>query len=260
MAEKSVGFIGGGRIVRIMLQALKRAASLPQSVIVSDTNLDAIAAFPAVFPGVSAAHNDNRRAAGQDIVFLAVHPPVVTEVLAEIRDSLRPDALLISLAPNPSIKKMEELLRGFNHIVRMLPNAPSLINSGFNPVVFSPAISAENKTWLQEMFGLFGSSPEVPEDKLPAYAILSMLGPTYFLFQLHELHRLAESFGLTHQEIQDTMFGMVSGTLKTLYMSHLPAERVMDLTPLKPLADMEESVKEAYRNRLSAAYNSLKQP
>lgn len=257
MSEKSVGFIGGGRIVRIMLQMLKRAGSLPATTVVSDPNLDAIAAFPQVFPGVRAT-TDNREAAAQDIVFLAVHPTVVPVVLPEIRDALKPDAILISLSPQPSIGHFKAMTGGFDRIVRLLPNAPSFVGAGYNPVVFSPAISEEEKKWLKDLFGFFGSCPEVAEEKIPAYALLSAMGPTYFWFQIHELHKLAESFGLTYQDIQEAMFGMLGGTLRTYYMSQLPPERVMDLVSVKPLADMEESVREAYRTKLPALYEKIR--
>ncbi|HSW65144.1 MAG TPA: NAD(P)-binding domain-containing protein [Dissulfurispiraceae bacterium] len=257
MSEKSVGFVGGGRIVRIMLQVLKRAGALPATTVVSDPNLDAIAAFPQVFPGVRAT-TDNREAAAQEIVFLAVHPTVVPVVLPEIRDVLKPDAILISLSPQPSIGHFKAMTGGFDRIVRLLPNAPSFVGSGYNPVVFSPALSEEEKKWLKDLFSLFGSCPEVAEEKIPAYALLTAMGPTYFWFQIHELHKLAESFGLTYQDIQEAMFGMLGGTLRTYYMSQLPPERVMDLVSVKPLADMEESIRETYRTKLPALYEKIR--
>jgi hypothetical protein len=36
--EKTMGFIGGGRVVRIILQGLKNKGKLPRQTIISDTN------------------------------------------------------------------------------------------------------------------------------------------------------------------------------------------------------------------------------
>ena len=44
MRAESVGFIGGGRIARIMLEGWSRADAMPARVVVSDTNVDALAA------------------------------------------------------------------------------------------------------------------------------------------------------------------------------------------------------------------------
>jgi pyrroline-5-carboxylate reductase len=38
MTNRSVGFIGGGRVARILLGGLKRAGQLPDRVVVSDSN------------------------------------------------------------------------------------------------------------------------------------------------------------------------------------------------------------------------------
>ena len=43
MNNKSVGFIGGGRIVRIFLEGWKRANALPAKIVVSDCSADALA-------------------------------------------------------------------------------------------------------------------------------------------------------------------------------------------------------------------------
>ena len=40
MKEKSIGFIGGGRVARIILGGLKKAGRMPVQIVASDTNLD----------------------------------------------------------------------------------------------------------------------------------------------------------------------------------------------------------------------------
>ena len=42
--------------------------------------------------------DDNAAAMGQDVVFLALHPPAIADALAKLRGSMRPTATLVSLA------------------------------------------------------------------------------------------------------------------------------------------------------------------
>ena len=77
MTTKSVGFIGGGRIVRIFVEGWKRANALPAKIVVSDCNADSLAKLKARFPMVETAAGNSAAGASHDIVFLAVHPPVV---------------------------------------------------------------------------------------------------------------------------------------------------------------------------------------
>jgi pyrroline-5-carboxylate reductase len=41
MQDYPLGFIGAGRITKIMLEGLKRAGKLPQQIVVTDLNQDA---------------------------------------------------------------------------------------------------------------------------------------------------------------------------------------------------------------------------
>ena len=51
---------------------------------------------------------------------------------------------------------------------------------------------------------------------------------------------------------------MVSGATRTLLESQLTPAQVMDLIPVKPLADDEAAIKAAYQNRLPALFAKIK--
>ena len=258
MLNRSIGFIGGGRITRIILNGLRRTGQMPGNVVVSDANGEALNALKKDFPSVTIAPNNNGSAASNDLVFLALHPPVLKENLQPIALSLRPDAVVISLAPRLPIAALSEGLAGFQRIVRMLPNAPSFVNSGHNPLVFATVFSPSEKEELKGIFQLLGACPEVPENDIEAYAVLTAMGPTYLWFQLYELAGLGKSFGLTEQAIESGIANMVRGAVSTMFESGLSSARVMDLVPTKPLGEEEENIKTIYRTKLTAMYAKLK--
>lgn len=258
MKDKTAGFIGGGRVARIILEGFKKAGSMPGDIVVSDENPDALEKLRSDFPEIKIVPNNNSEAAGQDLVFLGLHPPVLTDALAGVKDSLKSEAILVSLAPKFTIEKLSQLLGGFNRIVRMIPNAPSIIGSGFNPVAYSKELNDSEKEALNAFFSPLGKCLEAEEGKLEAYAIVTAMGPTYLWFQLEELNRLAVSFGLTREESENGISEMVAGTLNTLFKSGMPADEVMDLIPVKPLGEEEAAIREMYRSKLEPLYNKLK--
>ena len=197
-------------------------------------------------------------AASQDIVVLAVHPPVLSEVAAGIKGSLKPGALVVSLAPKFTLAKLTELLGGFAQLARVIPNAPSLVNFGFNPVAFAPVLGANHKREISELLAPLGECPEVAEEKLEAYAVLSAQGPTFLWFQMQALREVVAGFGLSEAEIAPAMKRMVCGAARTLLESGLTPVEVMDLIPVKPLGEMEPQVTEMYRTRLPAIYQKIK--
>jgi len=257
MSNKSIGFIGGGRITRIFLEGWKRANALPAKIVVNDCNAEALARLKARFPTVQTVATSNS-AAEQDIVILAVHPPVMAEVAAGIKNSLKPGALVVSLAPKFTIAKLTELLGGFARLARVIPNAPSVVNFGFNPVAFGAALTVADKADLSGLLSPLGECPEVAEEKLEAYAVLSAQGPTFLWFQLQALREVVAGFGLSEAEIAPALKRMVCGAARTLLESGLTPAEVMELIPVKPLADMEAQVNEMYRTRLPAIYQKIK--
>ncbi|MBK9140784.1 MAG: NAD(P)-binding domain-containing protein [Verrucomicrobia bacterium] len=257
MHHKTIGFIGGGRITRIFLEGWQRAQKLPARIVVSDCNTDALAKIKAHWPSVETT-SASTVAAGRDIVFLAVHPPVVADVCEAIKGSVKPDAIVVSLAPKFTLTRLTALLGGFVRLARVIPNAPSIIGAGYNPVSCAPALTASDRSGLRSLLEPLGDFPEVPEEKLEAYAVLTAMGPTYLWFQLQVLRELAAGFGLSDAEITPALKRMVCGGARTLLESGLTPAEVMDLIPVKPLAEMESQVTEMYRTRLPALYQKIK--
>jgi len=257
MNTPTIGFIGGGRIARIFLEGWTRAGKLPARIVIADPNPDTLAKLKTRFPTVETTA-DLATAAAQDVVFLATHPPALAEAAGRAAVALKPTAILVSLAPKFTIAKLSALLGGFARIARSNPNAPSVVGVGMNPIVFGSALTVADRAAIHTLFAPLGESPEVAEEKIEAYAVFTAMGPTYLWFQLQALRELAVSFGLTAAEADAGLKRMVSGAVNTLVDSGLAPADVMDLVPVKPLAEMEAQVLELYRTRLPALFQKIK--
>jgi len=258
MRYETFGFIGGGRVTRIILTALKRAGKLPGSLIVSDISTDVLDRLQKDFASIVVTSTDNSRVAACNLVFLALHPPAIGGALAQLQSSLSSDTVVVSLSPKITIARIQEILVGHARIVRMIPNAPSVVNKGYNPIAFSGAITASEKEELLDVCRCLGDCPEVPEEDLEAYAVIMAMGPTYFWFQWLTLVELGQSFGLSDAAAKEGIMKMGVGALETLFGSSLKVEEVLDLIPVKPLAEDEEMIRNIYRTKLSALHTKLK--
>jgi pyrroline-5-carboxylate reductase len=258
MKIKSLGFIGGGRVTGIILEGLDRKEKSPETVIVSETNPEVLSKLAGRFPKIKTSAGDIKGPAGAALVLIALHPPAVMGSLEGIKGHLKKDAVVVSLAPKLTITQLAAGLGGFDRIVRMIPNAPSVVNKGFNPIAFSPAFSGDEKKEIRKFFEILGDCPEVKEENLEAYAILTAMGPTYLWFQLEELKDLGISFGLSPKEAEKALAKMVKGTVKTLFDSQRTPKEVMDLVPVKPIGEDEEAIRTIYRGKLKGLYAKLK--
>jgi pyrroline-5-carboxylate reductase len=251
----TAGFIGGGRITRILAGGWARTGSLPARVLVHDPDRRALDALAADIPGIDVVPAD--AAAHVDFLFLALHPPAVLAAVAAARPYLGPTTVVVSLAPKITIAALQQAA-GTSRIVRMIPNAPSIVGRGYNPVAYGVGVDARGRMLLSGLFEPWGLSPEVPESHLEAYALLTGMGPTYFWYQWQTLRELSVELGLPETEADAAMRSMVEGALATLLDAGLTPAATMDLIPVKPLADVERTVIDAYRAALPALYAKIR--
>lgn len=256
MKTKSLGFAGGGRITRIFLQALKSKLNNFSQIVVCDTNLQVLEALKKQFPGIQITDNTGL-AAKQDIVFIALHPPVIMETLDKIKVSISDHTLVVSLAPKITIDTIAGKLK-IKNIARTIPNATSYINEGYNPLCFSKEFSSADKKYLYEMLSFMGTTFEVDENKLEAYAIISAMLPTYFWFQWEEMKNIGLKMGLDESECKESIQETLKAAIQLFYKSGLSSKEVIDLIPVKPIAEHETMIKDFLSGKLIQLFEKIK--
>ena len=256
MKTKSIGFIGGGRITKIFLQGLNNKKAEFKSVVVFDTNADVLSALKKQFPNIVVAES-LEQAAQQQIIFIALHPPMIMESLGKITEVVSSHALIVSLAPKITIEKIASKLKTKN-ILRMIPNATSYINEGYNPVTFSSEFGEIEKSQVMHMLRLLGNTFEVAEPKLEAYALISAMLPTYFWFQWNELTKLGDAMGLSEEESNVAIQQTLLAAMNLYFESELSPEQVMDLIPVKPIGENQAQISEIYQTKLMGLYEKIK--
>ena len=153
---------------------------------------------------------------------------------------------------------MTDALSGFSNITRINPSASSIINSGLNPVCYSPSMTVEKRTAVIELMKPLGTLPEVEEQKIEAYAMISAMGHTYFWPQIQKLTEFAISFGMDKSEAQSVVTEMLNGTSATLFNSGLTYSEVVDLVPVKPLNEVASIINGYYDEYLPVLFNKIK--
>lgn len=257
MKTKSLGFIGGGRITGIFLQAFVNKKAIFDSISVYDNNPEVLQALKQKFPFIQTL-NYASEAAKKDIVFLALHPPVIMETLDKISAAVNQQTIFISLAPKITIEKIGSIFKNVEQIVRLIPNATSVINHGYNPVSFASGMSEIQKWYILEMLNLLGHTFETAEEKLEAYALLSAMLPTYFWFQWNELESIGTQMGLSQAECRESIYETMNASLNTMYRSGMKPSEVMDLIPVKPIAENEAQIKAIYQEKLMGLWEKIK--
>jgi len=256
MKTNSLGFIGGGRITKIFLQAFANKKAEFESVVVYDTNNEVLTSLKEQFSVIETVDSVST-AAKQGIVFIALHPPMIMETLDKIAEMVSNETVIVSLAPKITIEKISSKLKTDN-IVRMIPNATSYINQGYNPVTFAPAFRQSEKPEILALLKLLGNTFEVAEPKLEAYVLLSATLPTFFWFQWNELSKIGMQVGLSEEESKASVQQTLVAAINLMFQSGLSPEQVMNLIPVKPIGEHQNHITEIYQTKLMGLFEKIK--
>lgn len=253
----TIACIGAGRVTRILLEGLARKNCLPDRIIVTDSNADVLKKLAESFPSIQQKTQVDDSISTADFLFIGLHPPVIVELLKQITPQLGEKTTIVSLAPKIKIATINQITGETRPVIRMIPNAGSYVNEGYNPVTFGTTCPETIRILFTDLIGPLGQMPEVPEETLEGYAVITAMGPTYLWFQMAELIRLAETFGLSSDDATKAVLSMTEGAVKIMQDSGLTPTGAMDLVPVKPLADHEETIRGMYAASLTGLYGKL---
>ncbi len=208
------------------------------------------------FPDIVTA--DAKSAAKQNFVFISLHPPVVMDTLESIKGDVNADAVIISLAPKINLTKLYAKLDHVKNIARLIPNATSYINKGYNPVTFAAEFEITQKQVVLELLNTLGNTFEVAEEKLESYAIMSAMLPTYFWFQWRELSEIGGKIGLTGEESKKAIYDTIIASLDLMFKSGLTPAEVIDLIPVRPIGEHEQQITGIYNTKLIGLFEKIR--
>ncbi len=130
-----IGFIGAGNMGGAIIGGMVSDGIAEASdIIVTDlckTRVNELVRQYNIKQGLSNA----AVAAAADMLFLCVKPNVVYTVIDEIKDSVKDDAIIVSIVAGQSIKRLESGFGRRVKLVRVMPNTPALVGAGMAAVV-----------------------------------------------------------------------------------------------------------------------------
>jgi len=126
-------------------------------------------------------------AAAAKVLFLAVKPQQMTAALAELREHLTADHLVISIAAGVPLAAMAAGLGSGPRLVRVMPNTPCLVGSGASGYCLGPGATPADGELVGKLFGAVGRAYAVSEILLDAVTGLSGSGPAFVYLMIEAL-------------------------------------------------------------------------
>jgi pyrroline-5-carboxylate reductase len=197
MLAIKIGLIGAGRMATALGRGFVNAKLVAASALTASDPSDAAReAFGREVPGAKVVAENSNVFAACDVAILAVKPQLMKQVLAEVREVLRADALVVSIAAGITIDAVAAGLQTNQRIVRVMPNTPCLIGRGASGYSLGPHATAEDGKLVAQLLSAVGVAYEVPEQQLDAVTGLSGSGPAFVYTMIEALAEGGREAGL----------------------------------------------------------------
>ena len=209
-----LGFIGTGNMAgAIMGGIIKNEIFRPEEIIGADIS-------PAGRERVKETYGiqvtaDNREAAKKaEVLILSVKPQYYTEAIAEIRDCVSGDQLIITIAPGKTLAWLEEQFGKPVKIVRTMPNTPALVGEGMTAACVNPYVTEEEKAYALKILESFGKVEIVPEHLIDAVVAVSGSSPAYVFMFIEAMADAAVAEGMPRAQAYQFAAQAVYGSAK----------------------------------------------
>jgi len=200
-----IAFLGCGEMNEAIMAGLLKAGTAPEDVVATVRRAERVPGLASRYPGVRIISSEeepegNRSACeGAAVVVLGVKPGDTVGLARAIGPSLRPDAVVVSVAAALPLAQLEAALPQGQPVIRSMPNTPLKLGRGV--VSLSPG-STCSPAQLQQARAVFegsGTVVEVPEEQIALVSAISGSGPAYAYYLAEAMAAAGEELGLDRE-------------------------------------------------------------
>jgi len=216
MSTPRIAMLGLGSMNGAILSGFLGAGTAPEDIIATSRSAASAQARSEQY-GVTVLAEEqdeaaNRTAAGQaDIVFLGVKPHQITDLCAEIRDALKPEAVVVSVAAAVTLDMMEQALAPGQPAIRTMPNTPLSVGQGVVGLAAGTHSSEQQTQQVAELMGASGAVHILAEEQIDALTGVAGSGPAYAFYLAEHMAAAGVEMGLDPELAADlaaqTLYG-----------------------------------------------------
>lgn len=244
--EKVIGFIGAGNMGQAMAGGIISSGMVKaENIIFSDTSNENLKKAYGKYK-VKTSNSNVLLASMADIIVLSVKPNIYPTVIEEIRDYIKPETLIITIAAGITLAKAEELFRKDMKIVRTMPNTPAMAGEGMTAVVPNRFVTDEEICEVMEILNSFGKAEIVEEKLIDSVIAVSGSSPAYVYMMIEAMADAAVAGGMPREKAYKFAAQAVYGSAKMVLETGIHPGELKDMvcspggTTIEAVAALEE--------------------
>ena len=209
-----LGFIGTGNMAKaIMGGIIQKQIFRPEEIIGSDVSEKGRERVREQYEIAVTA--ENREVAEKaEILILSVKPQFYPEVIAEIRECIKPEQLIITIAPGKTLEWLQEQFGRRVKLVRTMPNTPAMVGEGMTAVCCNEEVTDQELEKVLSILGAFGKAEIVPERLMDVVVSVSGSSPAYVFILIEAMADAAVADGMPRAQAYAFAAQAVYGSAK----------------------------------------------
>jgi pyrroline-5-carboxylate reductase len=263
-APKTVAIFGAGVMGSTLLSGLVRSGRDVADLVITGRNAERAEELAST-SGVRLLSNVDA-AQVADTLVLVVKPQDMSGLLTEIRDQVRPGALVVSLAAGITTAFLEERLPAGTAVVRVMPNTPALVDEGMAAISPGQACDEVHLVEAEELLRSCGKVLRIPEKHQDAVTAISGSGPAYIFYVVEAMIEAGVLLGLPRatstELVVQTLYGAATMLKETRQHPTVLREQVSSPggTTMAALRQLDDhKVRAAFVTAMEAAAERSKQ-
>lgn len=209
-----IGFIGLGNMASAMIDGMLQKDMVTPGEIIGSCRTEETAKKIADRFGIETTTDNSTVAQAADILILAVKPQFFPEVIAQIKDEVNADALIISIAAGKTMDYIETQFGRPLKLVRCMPNVPALVGEGITSVSRNERVSDEEMKQAMDLLSSMGKASEIPERLIDAVVGVSGSSPAYVFLFIEAMADGAVAAGMPRSQAYEFAAQAVLGSAK----------------------------------------------
>lgn len=198
MQQQPICFIGAGNMAQAIIAGLVDSGYPADAITATATRMSSLEPLSSQY-GINITTDNNAAVRAAKVVVLAVKPQIMKGVCADIADDVQAhQPLVMSIAAGLTCDTLASWLGGYDAIVRVMPNTPSLVGIGASGLYAAKQVNDAQKAMATTLMDAVGITEWVEKESLLS-AVTAVAGsaPAYFFYMMEALEKAGVSQGLT---------------------------------------------------------------
>ncbi len=215
LGNMATAIIGGMLREEVVLGSQTAGAAVTAADIIGSAKTEATRQAQAKRFGIQVTADNRAVAEAADVLVLAVKPVFFPEVIAEIRDAVRPGALVISIAAGLTLERIAALFErdaAAMRLIRCMPNTPALVNAGCTAVCPGAGATEADVALCLALVGSFGRGIVIPERLMDAASAVAGSSPAFVFMFIEALADGAVEAGMPRAQAYEFATAAVAGS------------------------------------------------